>query len=418
MCSELLEGPHRYHVWFTGHDRDCYWVCDECAARFPELPDGLIDITDVMYDRILRYAQWSGICGTPELKQRETSLRFLHHAATAPFSERLIDLQPDLTTQDKWFVLLASGDICRVDFRRQSIDTLYRLSDTGFEINDDTALIVSAKNDFAAIFQASAELACVFDLPTGNIVKRIDRTDHYVEECYFPLAFTELCGRTLLIFGCSTHRLDVCDPLTNELLTARDPTTYTAAGLKPPGQLDYYSQIVVSPHGNWIVQNGWGWHPVGIVRSWNLPDWVDRNPWESEDGKSLRELVCHDGFWDGPVCWIDDVTVAVWGLGHERWIIPAVHIFDVRNGREINWFAGPHPRYPELQESKKCAPGLFFDQYLFAAHDETGISVWDHVTGQRLLVDPSIAPIHYHPNSKEFLSKQDGRFVLSYLTGG
>ena len=420
ICPHLAASPDEYHVWFTGHGTERHWVCAACAARFPELPAELIEVTDSLFEHCQSEACWSGICGRPEIRHRPSSFSFTHEECSPrfPYGDRWIDIQPDLKSSGQWFLLMASGDFAVTNPRRGEFEVLHRLSELGFEIDEEAVLRVSPKHDYAAIFAASGRHACVFEIQTGVITARIDRGEYRPENSHYPIAFFESNGRSLLVAATDWNRLDVIDPATGVLLTDRGPTSYRKGGQRPQHYLDYFhAQLLVSPDGNWIADNGWVWHPWGIVRSWNLCDWLERNPWESEDGPSLKTLAGRAYFWDGSLCWIDDSTIAIWGWGEDdEWLIPAVRFFDVSVGRELYWFPGPETRPPRAWPPKKLARSLFFDQYLFSVHEERGIAVWDASSGERLLQDPSLAPIQYHPHSKEFLSRTPNGLRLSRLT--
>ena len=109
-------------------------------------------------------------------------------------------------------------------------------------------------------------------------------------------------------------------------------------------------------------------------------------------------------YWDGPLCWIDDRRLAVWGYGTDSEnLVPAVCLFDVESGRQVRWFAGPSGK-------------LVSDGYLFSTVQESGTSVWDVETGERLLRDPAFCPTSYHNGAKVFLTALGGaRFRLSRL---
>jgi len=420
-CSHLATSPDEYHVWFTGHGMERHWVCPACAARFPEPPAELIDVTGELVESCLTGATWSGICGTPEIKSRPTSLRFNHAECSLrfPSGDRMIDIQPNLKSDGQWLIFLATGDLAVTNPRRGEFDVIHHVSDLGFEIDDETALCVSRNFDYCAIFGVSKRYACVIDLRTGAITARIDRLEYRPENSHFPLAFFQSEGGTLLVAATDWNRLDVMDPATGARLTDRGPTSYQRGEQRPEHYLDYFhAQISVSPGGNWIVDNGWFWAPWGSIRSWSMNDWIKENAWESEDGSSLKTLVGRAYYWDGPVCWIDDAMIAIWGWGEDdEWLIPAVRLFDVRTGREVSWFPGPETRPPRAWPPKKLPPSLFFDTYLFSVHDERGVAVWDVSSGERLLQDPSFAPVHYHPCSKEFLARTPDGIQLSRLTG-
>lgn len=419
ICTHLMHSPDEHHVWFTGHMSDCYWVCPACAATYPQPPTDLIEPTDEVFEACQSESSWQGICGSPEIKHRPSQLYFTHDEFKPAFlnGNRWIDVQPNLQSNGKWFVLTQSGDFAIADFRLPEFTVIHRLLDLGFEIDAETCFCVSRKHDYLAIFGASNRLACVIDLASGVITARIDRGEYRPENSHFPITFFESSGRSLLVAATDWNRLDIIDPNNGLVLTNRGPTSYQQGEQRPSHYLDYFhAQLLVSPNQDWIVDNGWAWHPWGSVESWNLTNWLHRNPWESESGSTRKTLAGRAYYWDGPLCWVDDATVAVWGWGSDaEWLLPAVVLFDVRLGHQLRWFAGPQARSPRAWPPKKLAPSLFFDQYLFSVHDEHGTGVWDIDSGERLLLEPSLMPIHYHSGSHEFLSRSNDGVRLSRL---
>jgi hypothetical protein len=146
-----------------------------------------------------------------------------------------------------------------------------------------------------------------------------------------------------------------------------------------------------------------------------------RNRWESEDGPSLKSLCGRAYFWDGPWCWIDARTLAVWGYGRDdEWLIPAALVFDVVSGHEIRWFPGPEiaPKNEIYPEERRPVGWFEFDEYLFSVSPERGTAVWDVVTGERLLEEPDFRPRCYHRGARRFLSLPGGAtWHLSLLVG-
>src|SRR5262249_4553054 len=138
--------------------------------------------------------------------------------------------------------------------------------------------------------------------------------------------------------------------------------------------------------------DGWVWHPVGVLRALDLRHWCDENPWESEDGPSVRELRAIAYGWDLARCFVDDRTLAVWGFGgDEEHLVDAAVLYDVATGARLRWFAGP-PR------------GRFvFDRHLVAI-GAGGASIWDVATGEHLADAPGFAPLAHHPIARRFLS--------------
>lgn len=265
ICSHLAAVPDEHYVWFTGRLLEFHWVCPSCAAKYPELPSEMIDATDEVFNACEQESSWQGICGRPEIKTRLTSLQFTHDEFRTPptsNTSRLIDVQPNLQSNGKWFVLRESGDFDIVDFRQSESVTLHRLSDLGFEINDETSFCLSRKNDYIAVFEVSGRRACLVDFASGAILAHLDRGEYRPQNSHYPIVFFESSGRTLLVSATDWNRLDIIDPSSGAVLTDRSPTSYTHGEQRPPRYLDYFhAQLLVSPNQEWIVDNGWVWQP-------------------------------------------------------------------------------------------------------------------------------------------------------------
>src|SRR5436853_2875776 len=96
----------------------------------------------------------------------------------------------------------------------------------------------------------------------------ISREIYHSEHCPFPLAFVQHNTKWLLIHATQWNRLDVSDPATGELLTVRPSPQLEADKSRPEHDLEYFHATVLpSPEGRWIADNGWGWQPIGIVRT-------------------------------------------------------------------------------------------------------------------------------------------------------
>jgi hypothetical protein len=265
-------------------------------------------------------------------------------------------------------------------------------------------LVLSPAGDLAAVAQTYGVQGRVFDLPTGRALAPLVRGDDCAHVSPFPLAFVDYDGRTLLIHGTDWNRLDISDPRAGTRLTVRpSPTSHRDPTYDDPHYIDYFhGRLAISPDYSWIADDGWVWHPMGEVVTWSLADWLARNVWESEDGPSRRDL-CWGDYWDQPLCWLDDRTLAVWGRGGRDRSEPEVRIFDVPAGTELHRFTGPYG-------------SLFFDRYLFSCSSRSGTAVWDVASGELLHQDPTCRPTHYHPGTGQFLAlNPDGTFVTSQL---
>ncbi|MDP9402304.1 MAG: hypothetical protein M3P85_03010 [Actinomycetota bacterium] len=257
------------------------------------------------------------------------------------------------------------------------------------------ALVASGDARFAALYnRRGRRTGVVFDLSSGDITMRLDHQSHHSHASLFPVSFFDYDGRSLLVHATAWNRLDVSDPASGELLTPRPAASKRSAGEAPAHYLDYFhGTLLPSPDGGWIADQGWVWHPVGVVSAWDLHRWVTNNVWESETGPSRRTFCARDYFSDSPMCWVGPRTLAVWGFGEDAdWIIPAVRIFDAPSGAELGWFPGP---FGEL---------AFDGRYLHSFSKDHGTSVWDLEAGARVHYEWGLCPVSYHPASGWFLS--------------
>jgi WD40 repeat protein len=400
---------------------DYFAACSGCAERYPSPPEALVTASTDLLEALAWPLIWGGVRGTPVTRRRDTGLHFVHEdfPCAFPVEAPLIDVVPDRARARDWMGLTQSGYVLRLDFSDRKSRELYRLVDPEFAIDDEVALYVSPRSDFGCICQTSGQFGLVFELTSGAITCRLDRGDYRPDNSRYPFAFFESEGRTFIVAGTDWNRLDIIDPANGAILTERGPTSYETGEPRPERYLDYFhGQLLVSPDGAWIVDNGWVWSPDGVVRSWNLQTWRNGNVWESEDGGSLKQLAIRAYYWDGPICWTDDATVAVWGWGSDgEWLVPAVRLFDVSSGNELSWFPGPEVRAATAWPPKKVPPSLFFDEYLFSVSESSGIAIWDLSSGERLHQDGTLFPVQYHPVSKEFLSVTPDGYRLSRLAG-
>ncbi len=449
VCLHLLETLNlplekrlvSYRKRFTGVGTEYDIICWECERTPSEVEANLRNVCQACFKEIDEdEANWEGIIGLPQVLERTSDLYFTHETVELlePITERILDIQPvDLLPQSVWVALTESGNLIKIDLDARSVTPLTPLPPSGLNLEDTTpssfpvtsqkvALHLSPDGHTAAVVNTRGQYGVVVDLNTGQMTMPLERDDYHIAHSTFPVAFFELDGRLLLIHGTAWNRLDVSDPKTGELLTERTLPTYQRGNPLPGHYLDYFHcGLTVSSNHEWVADNGWVWSPVGVVSTWNLRRWVQDNVWESEDGASKKTLCWRAYYWDGPLCWINDQTLAVWGYGRDdEWLIPAVRIFDVESGKELRWFPG------SVGGTKVSSSGtitmrwavggsLMFADYLFSFAEGYGTSVCDVVTGERLLLDPSFCPMRYHRGTKQFLTLlPDEGFQVSRLLKG
>jgi len=392
ICTHLLGetpalGAYR---WFTGDGASYDLVCVECRDNMPDVARHLRAFCRTCFDRLRGRCYLAGFAGSLPVRERASSLSFAHVDVDlrGTISEPIVALRPLVASPDNaWIALTATSEIVRLDPAAQAVMTLATLPASAPLA--DVALHISPDGRFAAIVERYGQRGVVIDLETGVETMRLERDDYHCDASVFPVAFFTDGGRTLLVHGTAWNRLDISDLATGRLLTAREPASYGAGEARPPHYLDYFhGGLSVSPDGKWIADNGWVWHPVGVVRTWDVRRWAESNPWESEDGPTCLDLCDHDD-WDKPLWWIDNRRLVVWGYREPE--PPVVRVFDVSSGRELNAFAGP-------------LGDLVYDTYLVSFAPGMGASVWDIDTGERVLRDAAFMPMAYHPTARQFIT--------------
>ena len=408
VCEHLLAAPNANHFqWFMGRGLAFDLACEPCARG--GRADALRSACPACFARVTSEGSWTGIAGEPEVRARPTALHVRHETVSVPALTpgEVLDVQPVRAfDRDRWVVLTRDGRLTRLDLDRGTATPQFQLPPDAVALDEEVSLHLSAAGDLAAVVQTRGLTGCVVDLAAGRLTVPLARNDYHPEHCPFPAAFAEAGGRTVLIHATDWCRLDVSDPRTGELFT---PRTRAAAppGGRPDHDLDYFhGRLTVSPTGEYVADNGWVWHPYGVVSAWSVRRWLEANPWEAEDGPTRGDLCGRAYFWDGPLCWAGPTRLAVWGYGEDdEWLLPAVRQFDAATGAETGWFPGPRG-------------DLAFDGVLFAFDPREGTAVWDVDTGERLHADPNLRPRRYHPGRKAFLTLgDDGLYVVSRLAG-
>ncbi|KQV12678.1 hypothetical protein ASC99_33910 [Kitasatospora sp. Root107] len=271
-------------------------------------------------------------------------------------------------------------------------------------------LHASVDGRFAAVVLDYGLHGEVFDLRTGARRLVLHGDDDDTETVPFSLAFAEHRGRTVLVHRTLSYRLDVSDPASGQLLTARE------TGPGSEHDLDYYhGALHVGPDGRFLVDDGWIWHPVGSVTAWSLHDWLDGNPYESEGGPSWVVLADCDHYWDRPIAWLDGRRVAIGGLGDRRErIVPGVTVLDV-TGRSVTPYGSEQAA--RVVEFAGPAGQLFADRGLLYSAGGPGLQVWDPSDGSLLGTVPGFHPTHHHRAAGE-LVRLEGGALLRWSAGG
>jgi hypothetical protein len=436
VCPHVAATPTRRWCWFTGVLTERAWVCEQCAQAYPTEP-AWIEATPELQMQLDSHTSPSGFCGSPGVLVQESSSRWIHEQVSLELGASLIDLAPVAATPDRWSLVLSDATLLQRSLRNPTDERRWPKIDWGFALDDQSAIRCSRGARYVAVFEASGSLGAVFDTHENAVVWRLDRKSYHAENSFFPVAFVDLPregeggdsrrassvadgarleGRTLIVTATDWNRLDIVDLDARRIVTERTLASLDAAAQASDAipQLDYFhGALSVSPRSKWIVDAGWHWHPWGADTAWSMDAWM-RNPFESENGSTSRPLVDRASFWDGPVAWLDEDTIAVWGYGDDdENLIAAALIVSVSNQRLERWFAGPTIRRPVAYPPRNLKDTWVFDRWLFSISEEDGTCVWDVQSGARVSQQTTLRPWRYHPGAREFVTIGVGDAVLS-----
>lgn len=347
-----------------------------------------------------------GAVGAPTARDRAEGLDFVRETVDVrrTIGDRIRAIAPvPRTARSRWVLWTERGMLMMIDLLANE-----RLVSAGpFEVapGDPTVTLrVSDDGRWAALLAERTPLGLVVDLERGGITMRLSRGDYHVEHCGWPFAFVTRSHETVAVHATEWNRLDA-----TELGSGRRRTG--AAGEDPEADsLDYFQAgLEVSANGRWIASSGWVWHPVGVTRVFDLARWLDVDPTEAHRGESVRMLWNHPDAWDGPMCWLDDRRLLVWGVGHEDGGpgVDAGLVFDFPEGRVCGWVPG-------LEEAD-LIPDPATGRFISLQANET--SLWDARNGDRILRMPGFRAVGFHPGARHLLSLEDpdGSFGLGFV---
>lgn len=313
----------------------------------------------------------------------------------------IADVQPIKNRINKYLILTTTGKVIEMDTNEDELIELLVFESEELNFNERVSLLVSSNVEFIAIYNTYGRCGIVIEISSKEIVMRFNRDDYHFEQTIFPVAFFNYCNQTLLIHGTKWNRLDITNPLNNESLTNRHDPEFELVETKTKNSehyLDYFhGQLVVSPDDQWVVDNGWEWHPAGCVTGWSIKEWT-QNQWESEDGKTRRDLWRGKEDWNDPMFWISNREIGLVGR----------HNFDLRDEDEPQvqgyLFRTVNVATGEVINEFPIGPGsIYFDTYLFSCSKEIGIKIFDYHSGELQYENGEIIVDNYHVLSKEFI---------------
>ncbi|MBW6437555.1 hypothetical protein KZ829_27860 [Actinoplanes hulinensis] len=403
VCPHLIRPAERrdaeYLRLLTGEGLTADLACTACDVE-PPAWETICEDCVALYDAG-ETGYLFGWRGEPGIRERPETFAGTKSASRLP-ERQVLDFTglPSADGRSLWLVLTRSGRLLRHDAgsgtstlirKRIRADRVTRRARTLPRLR----LHTSPDGRYAAIVNDYGRTGHVIDLDTGRPALTFDGGDFDHERVELSAAFTMHEDRAVLVHRTAGTRLDVSDAATGRLLTSRD---------QDQGYGYFHGALYVSPGGDRIADDGWVPGPTGVPCVWDLRRWLDGNVFEADGGPTRRTLCRHEFGWRGPVCWIGDDLLAVYGIG--RPIIehlPGVRVFSAVNGELVHAFAGPRG---DLFAS---------DRHLYAAGCD-GLTIWDPHTGERLGSVPGFVPSRRHPTTGELAGLDDG-FLIRWTPG-
>lgn len=326
--------------------------------------------------------------------------------------EEILGISPVEGKKHCYYAITKQRKVIEIHTELQSCSEKVSLgNDDGLLFDQEFSIQIAANNNIIALYNTYGKFGIIVDLSCRQVIMRFNRDDYHYVESKFPVAFFQHGDRTLLIHGTEWNRLDISDPLTGERLTARELPEYQAGRKeRDPRDLDFFhGQLLVSTDQEWVVDNGWIWHPTGAITKWNLSRWVNDNIWESEDGSSYGTLWWGKENWNEPICWVGATEIGM--LGNED-----IDFWDEDLGEYLSGYRFRICKVCDgsvVKDFPIIKGELFFDQYLFSFTNDAAMHVYDVETGRLLYAKQGVGAKAYHSGCKEFLDVRKDRIILN-----
>lgn len=312
------------------------------------------------------------------------------------------------------FIFLDNGELVELNCDTGQLKTLPNIPADLVIREGAIQLKISDDNRYCAVTSCvyridgyeDSNTGVVLDLTSGHMLKRLDADDHHMALAPFPVAFFNYQTKTCLIFASEWNKLDIMDLPTGEVLSSRDFEQMPEENDDDDIPFTEWSgALVVSPDNRRVASVGWVWHPIGVAYSFDAKEWIEKNQWEPDQGKSKRSYAIWDYFWDSPLTWIDEKRLCIWGVQPDYPKAPpnCAAIFDADTEEQLLLFTGPTIDFFE------------YDEYLFSGTpDSKGLSIWSVDDGSLLYIQNEMEIDLYLRSSKEFVSfEKDGRVVFT-----
>ncbi len=327
--------------------------------------------------------------------------------------EALKILASKVSEHNVLFLFCSDFSLRKVDLQNGKSEVVISLDPEAFTSTSNFNLYCSKDNEFVAItwnrvcVGTKVSRGVVLKTSDGEIKLHLDNGYYYTDMAPFPVCFIKYKSKNLVVHATDWNSLDVTDLENGKILTSRDLSKKSNEQKGPKiSKTEWPSLLLPSPSEEVIAVQGWMWHPVGVLYSFSLKNWLEHDIWES-DYIPEKNIYSSMYDWTNPFCWINETKLCICEMGFAKEESYKTSLFDIETGQSLIEFFGPTPHV------------FFFDKFLFSglAKDNEfieGLSIWSIENGQLLHKEDSFPVINdYNSNAKEFISYQaDGLIEL------
>ncbi|OLS16899.1 MAG: hypothetical protein HeimC3_37940 [Candidatus Heimdallarchaeota archaeon LC_3] len=392
--SKKFNENQPYYKYFTGNQFEYYIVCNNCKDLDLDALK-LIKFSQEDFETLL-IDYVSNTVHQPDFNLKPTS-SYSVTKEVIEFSELeekkvLSIFKSKHSSKTTIFCLDDDFVLYKIDLTLANQIKKYKLPiPEKIDIKEKLSIKISPKEKYIALSNIRGRFGLVYDLETKINIYEFDRKDYYFDVSNFPFVFFLHAEKEFFIHGSDWNKLDIIDFDSQTNLTDRK-VEYDKI------YADYfYGELSVSPNNNKLVSYGWGWAPVGYIRSWDLLKWLGSNIHEPENGESVVTFKPGDE-WDLPTCWLDNEHIASTGrLDNGNFDYNFIRIFNVASGDEVG-------RLPGL------GGNLEFNKVLYSYDKEEGTEIYNIETSELIFKDEKLFPdiilekfhrvICYHGNGK------------------
>ena len=269
---------------------------------------------------------------------------------------------------------------------------------------------------YSAIVINYGQFGQVFDHKEKNVILNLNGQHYYDNMVPFSLAFCTLEQDDIVIYRSDWNRLDSFNLTQKKSSTERDIAPYQQEN-RPEHYLDYFhGALSVSPDGKYLLDDGWLWQGIAMTHLCSLQDWLTKNPFESEDGKSLQSIAFEEEGWDYPICWQTEDTFLMWqnvvsaeehdgAQGHESVVCPHVRMNQILADQSIQtelW---------KMPEQTQKILNMYADDGKLMIIGNENISIYDIHSRQCIKQIPNTLPQKQHINRHSLWSFQQHHLI-------